>query len=160
MQSESFCFNYSVVCYSDGLTLDELRLRDEAIVAAKGAYAPYSKFSVGAAVLLNDGTIVVGNNQENGAYPSGLCAERVALFAAHANHPKKRVVLMAVIALQDNHITPNPITPCGGCRQVMLESVNRQKKSFKILLFGRSQTIRLDDVTALLPLPFKLSNDN
>lgn len=158
MQTLNFSFNYSIGCFSDGLSLAELQLRDEAIVAAKNAYAPYSKFSVGASVLLNDGSIVSGNNQENGAYPSGLCAERVALFAAQSAHPNKKIVQMAVVAFFEGEITENPITPCGSCRQVMLESSNRQKKGFKLLLFGRTQTIRINDSSQLMPLPFVFAN--
>ena len=148
-------FSYTVVGCSDGLSLAELRLRDAAIAAAKSAYAPYSNFFVGAAILLNDDTIVIGNNQENGAYPSGLCAERVAIFSAHSRYPKKKIVQMAIVALVDNHITINPITPCGGCRQVLLESANRQQKPFKLLLIGREETIRIEDASSLMPLPFK-----
>ena len=159
MQTVNNSFNYVVVSCSDGLSLAELRLRDAAIVAAKGAYAPYSNFFVGAAVLLNDDTIVVGNNQENGAYPSGLCAERVAIFSAHALYPKKKILQMAIVAMVDNKITVNPITPCGGCRQVLLESANRQKMPFKLLLVGREENIRIDDASSLMPLPFKFEKE-
>lgn len=159
MEAVNYSFSYTVVCYSDGLSLAELKLRDAAIAAAKNAYAPYSNFHVGAAVLLSDGSIVIGNNQENGAYPSGLCAERVAIFSAQALHPKKKIVQMAIAAIHDSKITENPITPCGGCRQVMLESTNRQKKSFKLLLVGRDENIRIDDATSLMPLPFKLNKE-
>lgn len=156
MQSENISFNYSIILRPDKLTLEELRLRDEAIVAAKSAYAPYSNFFVGAAVLFDDGSIILGNNQENGAYPSGLCAERVALFAAQSSFPTKKIVKMAIIAIQNNEITCNPITPCGACRQVINESVIRQGRSFKLLMFGKERSFRLDDVTSLLPLPFVL----
>lgn len=159
METLNYSFDYTTICNSDGLTLAELKLRDQSIAAAKKAYAPYSKFSVGAAVQLTDGTIVVGNNQENGAYPSGLCAERVAIFAAQAIHPNQKIVQMSVVAIFEGQITENPITPCGGCRQVMLESVNRQNSTFKILLFGRTQMLRVEDVTRLMPLPFRLNND-
>jgi cytidine deaminase len=97
------------------------KLMNAAIEARSRAYAPYSHFYVGAAVLLDDGTIVLGNNQENVAYPSGLCAERTALFAAGANFPGKGVVKVALAARSNDFVVETPIYPCGACRKVMSE---------------------------------------
>jgi cytidine deaminase len=129
------------------------RLREAAIDAAKRAYAPYSHFHVGAAVLLNDGTVVEGNNQENIAYPSGLCAERVALFSACATFPEKPVEAIAIIAIKNEIIQP-AITPCGGCRQVMLETEKRHGQPIRILLCGMEETILVASAQDLLPLSF------
>jgi cytidine deaminase len=115
------------------------------------AYAPYSNFSVGAAVLLENGKEIYGTNQENRAFPSGLCAERVALFSAGANHPKQRILAIAIYAA-----TEDQISPCGSCRQVMLEYEEKQGKSIEIFLMnGKGQVRYFDGITNLLPLGFK-----
>lgn len=137
----------------DELSPDDTRLRDAAISAAGRAYAPYSKFNVGAALLLKDGTIVEGNNQENVAYPSGLCAERVALFSAGASYPDLPVVSIAVVALKNGEIQPS-ISPCGSCRQVMLETEQRAGHPVRILLCGREQTVITSSARDLLPFSF------
>lgn len=123
--------------------------------AAKNAYAPYSGFYVGAAVLLENGEIITGNNQENAAYPSGLCAERVALFYANANFPKVPVQLIAVTALDKKGKIHNSVRPCGSCRQVMLESEVKFGKPIKIILDGEKKITMLEGVESLLPLSFK-----
>ena len=112
--------------YSEYTSMDELpsgdrRLMESAIEALKGSYAPYSDFNVGAAVLLSGGTVVKGANQENIAYPSGLCAERTALFAAGANYPEEKVTALAIVAAQNGELIDEPATPCGACRQVINE---------------------------------------
>lgn len=137
------------------LSEKERMLMLEAGKAMLGAYAPYSEFKVGAAVLLENGTVVIGNNQENGAYPSGLCAERVALFAAHANFPHQRIVAMALQATSEQVEVSNPIAPCGGCRQVMAEYERNQQLPITVLFSGESGPIyRMDAVSDLLPLLF------
>ena len=128
-------------------------LRDAAINAANRAYAPYSQFHVGAAALLNDGTVVEGNNQENVAYPSGLCAERVALFAVGASFPEIPVSAIAIVAIKNGIIQPT-ISPCGGCRQVMLETELRHRQSMRILLCGSDETIMIPSTRDLLPFSF------
>ncbi len=135
------------------LSVEDRELRDVAIRAAKRAYAPYSHFNVGAAVLLEDGTVIEGNNQENIAYPSGLCAERVALFSAGASFPDVPVVALAIIAFKNEEIQPS-ISPCGGCRQVMLEAERRYGRSIRMLLCGRDKTIIVPSARDLLPLSF------
>jgi cytidine deaminase len=135
------------------LSKEYSELRDAAINAAKRAYAPYSHFNVGAAVLLNDGTVVEGNNQENIAFPSGLCAERVALFSAGAAFPEIPVIAMAIVALKNGVIQPS-ISPCGGCRQVMLETEKRYGQPVRFLLCGADETILVASAQDLLPFSF------
>ncbi|MDR2388760.1 MAG: cytidine deaminase [Tannerellaceae bacterium] len=135
---------------------DELKeLARLSLEATCDAYAPYSKFQVGVAVLLENGVIVTGNNQENIAYPSGLCAERVALFYAGAQYPDVAVRAIAVAA-QTGGEQVEMITPCGACRQVLLETEARYKYPVKILLCGRSQIYIAESAASLLPLSFKM----
>jgi cytidine deaminase len=127
----------------------------EAKSAAKNAYAPYSNFRVGAAILLSNGKIITGNNQENVAYPSGLCAERVAVFYANAQYPGSPAEAIAIAACSDNeNFTVNPCSPCGGCRQVLLEAENRFARPMKVILYGESKIYELESVKALLPVGF------
>jgi cytidine deaminase len=130
----------------------------ELISAAKQicgqAYSVYSGFSVGAAVLLDDGTIVKGNNQENAAYPSGLCAERVALFYANANFPERKVLAIAVTAQKKGQTVPEPTPPCGGCRQVLFETERRYHQPMKVYLVGTEAVSVFDSAAELLPLAF------
>ena len=135
------------------LSAESLRLLGAAVNAAKRAYAPYSHFQVGAAVLLKDGTVVEGNNQENRAYPSGLCAERVALFAAGASFPHQPVEAIAIVAMKDGAVLP-AIAPCGACRQVMLETEQRYGQPIRILLCGKDETILINAASDLLPFSF------
>lgn len=122
----------------------------------QNAYAPYSEFKVGAAVLLDNGEIIIGNNQENAAYPSGLCAERVALFHAKSVYPDAEVEAIAITAKSENFIISHPITPCGGCRQVIAEVEGRQKKAIKILMKGQEGATHIvEGIDNLLPLVFK-----
>lgn len=142
---------------------DELGPADKQLVdAAKDAtlrsYAPYSKFSVGAAALLEGGAIVTGTNQENVAYPSGLCAERTTLFYANSQYPGQPVVTLAVAARSEAGFVESPIPPCGACRQVMLETENRFGKTFRILLYGKSGIYEIRKVGDLLPLSFDVSS--
>ncbi len=125
----------------------------EASLAARKAYAPYSGFQVGAAVLLADGRIVTGNNQENAAYPSGLCAERIALFSAGALYPEVPVKALAVCALKKGEFTEN-ISLCGSCRQVLLESEHRYGNPVTILLCGSERVLVIEGARSLLPLSF------
>jgi cytidine deaminase len=126
--------------------------------AANDAYAPYSGFKVGAAVLLESGIIVTGNNQENAAYPSGLCAERVALFAASSQYPGVPVTALAVTAKSREFFIDYPINPCGACRQVIAEYENVHKKPITLILSGESGIIHVfDDIESLLPLRFDAS---
>lgn len=122
------------------------------------AYAPYSKFQVGAAVLLANNEIIGGNNQENAAYPSGLCAERVALFYANSQYPQTAVKAIAIAAYTNGQFLEKPISPCGACRQVLLETENRFNQDIEILLFGTNEVFLIRKATDLLPLCFSKEN--
>lgn len=138
----------------DELTDDERKTVENACEATKGSYAPYSHFHVGAAVLLQNGKIIRGANQENAAFPSGLCAERTAVFAAQANYPDQPIAMLAIAASDANGLRDKPVTPCGSCRQVVLEVEERYHKPIEILLYGRSGVYRLKSIRDLLPLSF------
>ena len=131
-----------------------LPLIAEAKKQTEKAYAVYSHFQVGAALLLENGEIVTGSNQENSAYPSGLCAERTAIFYANAQYPESAVTMMAIAAFTNGEFLPEPITPCGACRQVLLESENRYDKDIEIILHGTEKTYILRNAKQLLPLSF------
>jgi cytidine deaminase len=145
-------------------SLDDLPQVDKdlmnAAIGARGhAYAPYSHFYVGAAVLLDDGTIVLGNNQENVAYPSGLCAERTALFAAGANFPGKAVIKIAISAHSSDFEVVSPVYPCGACRQVMSEYEQLSKRPMEILMMGSSGGVHVvNGLINILPVAFNADN--
>jgi cytidine deaminase len=150
-------FNMQLSVFEDlaGLPNDIQALMDEAIKVRKTAYAPYSNFRVGCAILLDNGKIVLGSNQENAAYPSGLCAERVAVFAAGANYPTAKIVSMAITAASDNNPTTAPIPPCGGCRQSIAEYEIRQEQSIEIYFMGAvGEVYKSDSLKNLLPFMF------
>jgi len=119
------------------------------------AYAPYSNFFVGAAVLLENGALFVGNNQENAAYPSGLCAERVALFYANGQFPDVPVKAIAIAAYTADEYLAYPITPCGSCRQVILEAETRFEKPIDIYMYGTECIYHIENASQLLPLRFE-----
>ncbi len=129
-------------------------LAEAAIEATKGAYAPYSNFNVGAAVRLDTGVIIKGANQENAAYPSGLCAERTALFYASATYPKAAVESIAIVASQNGTLCDSPATPCGACRQVMAQYQLKGGRPMTILLVGGRKIWKFEKVDDLLPLIF------
>jgi Cytidine deaminase len=139
--------------------LDDVRrgLVDHAMKAADNAYAPYSNFHVGAATLLDNGIIVCGNNQENAAYPSGLCAERVTLFAAGANYPDNRPTMFAIAAKTPQGFMAQPIPPCGACRQVMMQVEERYNRPLEVLLYGTDGIYCFDSASYLMPFSFKTS---
>jgi cytidine deaminase len=146
-----------------GLETEDLKLLEAAQKARLSAYAPYSRFYVGAALQLEDGTIVLGNNQENVAYPSGLCAERTALFAAGANHPGKAILRMAISADSGEFEMDQPIYPCGACRQVMSEYERLSGMPMQIVMMGKTGKIhKVNGLINLLPVAFdadKLKRD-
>ena len=138
------------------LPLADQDLLKEAGDAVKASYAPYSDFHVGAAVLLNNGEIIKGSNQENAAYPSGLCAERVALFYAKSKYPDSVVESLAITASADHFDLDHPVAPCGACRQVIAEVEHRQNHKIKIILKGeKGSTQVINGIEHLLPLMFK-----
>jgi len=135
------------------LCAEEKSLIESAKSAAMNAYAPYSQFKVGAAVLLENNEVVIGNNQENMAYPSGLCAERVAVCYANAIYPNVKVKTIAVAAFFNGDYVEQ-ISPCGSCRQVLQEVENKQKHPVRILLYGRNEIYIIKSIQDLMPLNF------
>ena len=140
------------------LARDKQKLIQTAKETASGAYAPYSGYHVGAAVLLENGEIISGSNQENAAYPSGLCAERVAIFYAGARYPEVPVRAIAIAAKREGRFQEEPVAPCGGCRQVLYEKETQGKIPMEVLLYGSKKIQVLKQVTDLLPLPFTLES--
>ena len=138
----------------DGLEAEDKVLALAAIEAMKSAYAPYSGFNVGAAVMFEDGEIIKGSNQENAAYPSGLCAERTALFYASASRPDKAIISIAIVAGQNGVLCATPATPCGACRQVMAQYQTKSGRPMRVLLVGADKIWRFEKVDDLLPLIF------
>lgn len=134
------------------------QLVDTAKKNTQTAYAPYSKFQVGAAVLLENGEIIGGNNQENSASPDTLCAERVAMFYANSQFPDVAPKAIAIAAFTNGAFLENPITPCGSCRQVLLETELRYEKPIEIILFGTQKIYVISNVKQLLPLCFEKSS--
>ncbi|MBL7971454.1 MAG: cytidine deaminase [Prolixibacteraceae bacterium] len=132
---------------------DQVLLREARRVTSM-AYAPYSGFHVGAAVLLGNGTVVTGNNQENSAYPSGLCAERVAMFYANANYPDSDIKSIAVSAAKNGILVGESVKPCGACRQALAEAEVRFNRPIRIILDGKDAILVLQGVESLLPLSF------
>ena len=131
-------------------------LMDQSIAAQQNAYAPYSNFKVGAAILLEDGTIFTGNNQENAAYPSGLCAERVAIFACSAQHPNVKIKMIAICADSEKIDLNTVLAPCGACRQSMYEFEAKQNTQIKVLLKGvDNEVFEFLCVEDLLPMAFQ-----
>jgi len=118
------------------------------------AYAPYSGFCVGAAILLDNGKTITGNNQENSAYPSGLCAERVTMFYANANYPASAIKTIAISAQKGGVLVDEPVKPCGGCRQALAEAEVRFGNGIRIILDGNEKILVLNGVESLLPLSF------
>lgn len=141
-------------CQLDELTAADQELVACAIAATRNSYANYSHFHVGAALRLYDGRVVTGANQENAAFPLGLCAERTAIFAAQANYPDQSVEALAIAAANDQGLTAVPVTPCGACRQVGLEVEDRYKSSIRILLYGTKGVYVVSSMHDLVPLSF------
>jgi len=147
--------NFIIVKHLEDLDLESKYLAHKAKDAAAHAYAPYSKFQVGAAVLLEDGTIITGTNQENAAYPSGMCAERVALYSAIAQHPQAVISKIAVVGRRKGTKELFPATSCGPCRQVMVEFEIRQQKLFEVIMQSQQyQWIKALSAQSLLPFCF------
>ena len=143
------------VCAVEELTQQDREVVDAARKATANSYAVYSGFNVGAAVRLSNGIVVSGTNQENAAYPSGMCAERTTLFWANSQYPDKPVEVLAIAARTADGELERPITPCGACRQVVLETEKRFNTPVRIILYGTKECYLIDGgVKALLPLSF------
>lgn len=146
---------FSVFENFENLPMDIQNLMEQAIAVRKNAYAPYSKFKVGAALFLDNGKIVLGSNQENAAYPSGLCAERVAVFQAGAIYPDAKIIKMAITAASETNKTVAPIPPCGACRQAIAEYEIKQQTPIEIYFMGETGAIyKSDSLKNLLPFMF------
>lgn len=150
--------------YEEYSSLEEMNAEDQelvkaAIEAQKTSYAPYSTFNVGAAVRLEDGTIVKGSNQENSAYPSGLCAERTAMFSAHATYPGKAMLGLAIVGGFNQTLSDGPCAPCGSCRQVMAEYQTLYNRPMSIIMFGAKKALKFEKVDDILPFIFDGFNE-
>ena len=140
---------------ADELTADDRALVEQAKAACATSYVPYSHFRVGAAARLSTGETVCGSNQENAAFPSGTCAERCTIFYANAHRPEAAVETLAIAARRaDGHFTLEPITPCGACRQVLIETERRYGRPMRIVLYGERETLLLESASDLLPFRF------
>ena len=139
----------------DELTAEERSLIELAIEGTNRSYSPYSHFRVGAALKLQNGVTIIGCNQENAAFPSGICAERSALFAAGAQYPDQPVVMLAIAARNEEGVfTEHPVSPCGPCRQVLIETETRFHHPVRILLYGQRCVYVVDSIKQLMPLSF------
>ncbi len=154
MEQIELIYRLSVLSWTE-LTEEAKKAIEAAKEASYRAYAPYSNFRVGAAVLLGDGTMVTGNNQENAASPSGLCAERTAIFSANSLYPEQPISILAIAAQAGDKFLREPVTPCGSCRQVLLESEKRAGKEIEIYLYGTEKIYYLKGAETLLPLSFR-----
>ena len=157
MKNKRLEINYIEYDSPSEMTAEDRLLLKNAMEALEGSYAPYSNFNVGAAVRMSDGSIVTGANQENIAYPSGLCAERTAIFSAHAKYPNLNIEAIAIVSAQDGKILETPISPCGACRQVMAESQMRAGSPIKIILGGSGHILEFASVEGVLPFIFNNS---
>ena len=136
------------------LAEEDRKLVEMAVKATDNSNAKYSHFRVGAALLLADCSVVIGANQENAVFPLGLCAERTAIFAAQAQRPDQAMVKIAVAARNENGLVKVPVTPCGSCRQVILEMEDRYKNSIQMLLYGTDGVLVVNSARDMLPLCF------
>lgn len=137
---------------------EDQQLIEKAIEAKSNAYAPYSNFKVGAAFLLENNTIVTGNNQENAAYPSGMCAERVAIWKVGSQFPGEKILKLAIVASSANKVVDKPVGPCGACRQTLLEYETNQKTPFEVFFMGEvGSVVKVNSISTLLPFSFDSS---
>ena len=155
MKKQQIISDYTLYNNSSELEQSDAELLKLALKAQKNAYAPYSNFKVGAAIRLDNGITVVGNNQENAAYPSGLCAERVAIFNAGSNYPDNKILKIAIVANSSTKNVDRPVAPCGACRQVISEYETKQKSAISIFFMGGSgAVVKINSIEALLPFSF------
>ena len=155
MEKRTIQLNYNEYASNNELKSEDKNLLDKAHKAVDSSYAPYSRFHVGAAVLLENGETVIGSNQENAAYPSGLCAERVALFAASSQFPGIKIKAIAITVRSEKSVIAEPLPPCGACRQVMIEYEFKGNENMKVILQGESGAVLVfDSAEDLLPLTF------
>jgi len=158
IRTNNITFSYKEYEKTEELESDDMELVFAAREAALNAYAPYSKFRVGAAVRLESGIIVRGANIENAAFPSGICAERSTLSNSVSNHQNDIPVALAVAAMTEDGLTEEPVPPCGNCRQVIAEEESRIGSQIKIILSGKNKTMVIESISSLLPLQFNKKN--
>ncbi|MEI8224693.1 MAG: cytidine deaminase [Bacteroidota bacterium] len=158
IRTNNISFSYKEFEKPEELNTDDLELVFAARETAINAYAPYSKFRVGAAIRLESGTIVRGANVENAAFPSGICAERSALSNSVSNHHNDKPVAIAIAAMTEDGLTNEPVPPCGNCRQVIAEEESRTGNQIRIILSGKNKTMIIDSISSLLPLQFNKKN--
>jgi len=155
MEELKLTTNFILFKNKDELSKKDFELLSIAIEAKKNAYAPYSKFSVGVALLLENGLIIQGNNQENAAYPSGMCAERVAIWSAASQYPTLKVEKIFITASAKNKIVDKPVSPCGSCRQTLAEYEINQSQNIEIFFTGETgKIVKANSIKDLLPLTF------
>lgn len=154
MTTKELKINYFEYSSLNEMQEEDKILAETAIKTMSTAYAPYSNFHVGAAVRLEDGTIVKGSNQENAAYPSGTCAERAAMFAAGANHPDKAILALAIAGGANGELCDTPVMPCGACRQVMAEYQRKGNGSMNLIMVGKNKIYKFKKVNDILPFIF------
>ncbi|MEK6782471.1 MAG: cytidine deaminase [Bacteroidota bacterium] len=146
---------FATFSHIEDLDSESKYLIHKAKEATVHSYSPYSKFCVGSAIILEDGTVITGANQENASYPLCMCAERVTLYAVSAQFPGKRIMKMAVVAHKKNHKELTPASPCGACRQVLLESEQRQHRPIEVIMLGPEEKwIKCSSAHSLLPFGF------
>ena len=154
MADKKYIINYEEFASADQMTPEDRDMVAAAIDARKGSYSPYSHFQVGAALKLSDGTVLKGANQENAAYPSGLCAERVVMFYAGANYPDVPFDTLAIAGSDHGVLCESPASPCGACRQVMAEYQKKHHKPLNIILVGSKRIRKFHCVDDVLPFIF------
>lgn len=158
MQKQEIRFDLTIFEGVSELSENDQSLMAKAVEARKKAYAPYSNFQVGAAVLMDNGQTVIGSNQENASYPSGLCAERVAVFQAGALYPNIPIKAVAISAASKNYRVDSPAAPCGNCRQSILEYETKQQRPIRLLMMGETgKVFQCDAIADILPLGFDSS---
>lgn len=141
-------------CQIDELSSDDRALVETAMEATDNSYSPYSKFRVGAAIKLADGKVIKGANQENAAFSITICAERSAIYAAQAQFPDQPIVCIAIAARNEDGFTHEPVSPCGMCRQAMVEIEQKYSQPIHILLYGKKGIYVMDSISNLMPLSF------
>jgi len=154
MVTKNFSISFQEYNSLDELCPEDRELAAEALAAIRNAYAPYSHYHVGAAVRMSNGQIVRGSNQENAAFPSGLCAERTAMFAASSRYPDKDMVSIALAGGVHGRLAGKPASPCGACRQVMAQYQAKAGKPISVLMIGAGRIWKFEKVDDILPLVF------
>jgi cytidine deaminase len=158
IKTKNISFSYTEYEKTGELPDSDRDLVEAARGIAATAYAPYSRFRVGAAVRLESGLIICGSNVENAAFPSGICAERSALSNSVSNHPGDKPVAIAIASITDDGITEEPPSPCGSCRQVIAEEEARTGNKIRLILSGKNKTFIIEGINSLLPMQFSREN--